>query len=46
MSLMRFCAIMIGLGDRMANAGIGDGSISIQNGTTEALDRLLARQGA
>jgi len=43
---MRFCAIMIGLGDRMTRAGIvpAEAEMSIRNGTTDALDRLLARQ--
>jgi aminoglycoside phosphotransferase (APT) family kinase protein len=45
---MRFCAIMIKLGDRMARAGIvpAEVNMSIENGTTDSLDRLLARQGA
>lgn len=45
---MRFCAIMIKLGDRMARAGIvpAEVNMSVQNGTTESLDRLLKRQGA
>lgn len=44
---MRFCAIMIKLGDRMARAGIVPASVELwrENGTTHALDRLLARQG-
>lgn len=44
---MRFDAIMIKLGDRMLRAGIvpPDASISVNNGTTEALARLLERQG-
>jgi len=44
---MRFDAIMIKLGDRMVRAGIipPEHSIAIDNGTTEALERLLARQG-
>ncbi len=46
--LMRFCAIMIKLGDRMTRAGIVpvEANMPIQNGTTEGLARLLARQGA
>jgi aminoglycoside phosphotransferase (APT) family kinase protein len=45
---MRFCAIMIKLGDRMARAGIvpAEANMSIENGTTDSLARLLARQGA
>lgn len=45
---MRFCAIMIKLGDRMTRAGIvpAEVNMSIQNGTTESLRRLLDRQGA
>ncbi len=44
---MRFCAIMIKLADRMVRAEIvpAELNMSIQNGTTEALERLLARQG-
>jgi len=44
---MRFCAIMIKLGDRMARAGIVPASLAMwrENGTTQALERLLARQG-
>jgi aminoglycoside phosphotransferase (APT) family kinase protein len=43
---MRFCAIMIKLGDRMTRAGIvpAEVNMSIHNGTTDSLDRLLARQ--
>jgi aminoglycoside phosphotransferase (APT) family kinase protein len=45
---MRFCAIMIKLGDRMTRAGIvpKDVNMSIQNGTTDSLARLLAKQNA
>jgi len=45
---MRFCAIMIKLGDRMVRAGIvpAEVNMSLANGTTDALARLLARQGA
>ena len=45
---MRFCAIMIKLGDRLTRAGIvpPEANMPIQNGTTESLERLLARQGA
>ncbi len=45
---MRFCSIMIKLGDRMVRAGIvpEEVKLSTQNGTTESLERLLARQGA
>lgn len=45
---MRFCAIMIKLGDRMVRAGIvpADVNMSVANGTTDSLARLLARQGA
>lgn len=44
---MRFDAIMIKLGDRMVRAGIVPESINmpVQNGTTDALGRLLERQG-
>jgi aminoglycoside phosphotransferase (APT) family kinase protein len=44
---MRFDAIMIKLGDRMVRAGIVPESVnmSVNNGTTEALGRLLERQG-
>jgi aminoglycoside phosphotransferase (APT) family kinase protein len=44
---MRFDAIMIKLGDRMARAGIvpAEPGISIDNGTTDGLGRLLERQG-
>lgn len=44
---MRFDAIMIKLGDRMVRAGLipEQHSIAIQNGTTDALARLLERQG-
>ena len=46
--LMRFCAIMIKLGDRMARAGVVPASIEMwrENGTTHSLAALLARQGA
>ena len=45
---MRFNAIMVGLGDRMVRAGImpEENNMAINNGTTDALDRLLKRQGA
>ena len=45
---MRFCAIMIGLGDRLVRANVmpAENNMAIDNGTTEALDRLLARRGA
>jgi hypothetical protein len=44
---MRFCAIMIKLGDRMVRAGIVPAAVELwrENGTTQALDRLVARQG-
>jgi aminoglycoside phosphotransferase (APT) family kinase protein len=44
---MRFDAIMIKLGDRMVHAGLVPESVnmSVSNGTTEALGRLLERQG-
>jgi len=44
---MRFDAIMIKLGDRMVRAGIlpEEHNIAINNGTTDALGRLLERQG-
>jgi aminoglycoside phosphotransferase (APT) family kinase protein len=45
---MRFCAIMIKLADRLVRAEIVPAELNmpIQNGTTEALERLLARQGS
>ena len=44
---MRFDAIMIRLGDRLVKRGYlpPEGSIAIENGTTEAVARLLAGQG-
>ncbi len=44
---MRFDAIMIKLGDRMVRAGIlpEEHSIAVNNGTTDALGRLLEREG-
>ncbi len=47
-AVMRFCAIMIKLGDRMTRAGImpPEANLSVENGTTDALARLLAKQGA
>ncbi len=44
---MRFDAIMIKLGHRMTRAGIVPESqnMAVENGTTEALGRLLERQG-
>jgi aminoglycoside phosphotransferase (APT) family kinase protein len=44
---MRFDAIMIKLGDRMVRAGVvpAEANMSVQNGTTESLARLLDRQG-
>jgi hypothetical protein len=44
---MRFDAIMIKLGDRMTRAGIVPeaANMAIDNGTTDALGRLLERQG-
>ena len=46
--LMRFCAIMIKLGDRMVRAGVVPASVEMwrENGTTTSLASLLARQGA
>lgn len=46
--VMRFCAIMVKLGDRLTRRGLAppEANMSVQNGTTEALERLLARQGA
>jgi aminoglycoside phosphotransferase (APT) family kinase protein len=43
-AVMRFCAIMIKLGDRFVKAGLGDPdqSPAIHNGVTDALDRLLS----
>jgi aminoglycoside phosphotransferase (APT) family kinase protein len=45
---MRFCAIMIKLADRMVRAGIVPAQLDmpIRNGTTDALEKLLARQRA
>ena len=45
---MRFCAIMIKLGDRMVRAGIVPASLEMwrDNGTTQSVARLLARQGS
>ncbi|MFO0689925.1 MAG: phosphotransferase family protein [Myxococcota bacterium] len=45
---MRFDAIMIKLGDRLVRAGIVPAAVEMwrENGTTQSLDRLLARQGA
>ena len=42
---LRFCAIMIKLGDRFTAAGIANPnqSTAIHNGVTDALARLLAR---
>ncbi len=47
-AVMRFCAIMIKLGDRIARAGMlpAGADMSVENGTTDALERLLAKQGA
>jgi aminoglycoside phosphotransferase (APT) family kinase protein len=47
-AVMRFCAIMIKLGDRLTRAGIvpEEAGMSIRNGTTDSLERLLARQRA
>ena len=44
---MRFDAIMIKLGDRMVRHGIAPAghTMSVDNGTTDALARLLERQG-
>ncbi|MFK7898769.1 MAG: phosphotransferase family protein [Myxococcota bacterium] len=45
---MRFCAIMVPLGDRMARAGIvpAEAEMYVKNGTTDSLAKLLERQGA
>jgi aminoglycoside phosphotransferase (APT) family kinase protein len=45
---MRFCAIMIKLSGRFLAAGFQteETSTAVNNGVTEALDRLLAKQGA
>jgi len=45
--LMRFCAIMIKLGDRIIRAGIAPAASEMwrENGTTHSLARLLERQG-
>ncbi len=42
--VMRFCQVMIGLGDRMTAAGLAppEANMSINNGVTEALARLLS----
>ncbi len=44
---MRFDAIMVKLGDRMVRAGIvpEEAGMAVNNGTTDALGRLLERQG-
>ena len=46
--LLRFCAIMIKLGDRLVRAGIVPAAAEMwrENGTTQSLERLLAHQGA
>lgn len=45
-AVMRFCAIMVKLGDRLTRRGLAppDANLPIANGTTEALARLLERQ--
>lgn len=45
---MRFCAIMIKLGDRLVRAGVVPAQLEMwrENGTTQSLARLLDRQGA
>lgn len=47
-AVMRFCAIMVKLGDRLTRRGIAppEAKLSVANGTTDALARLLAKQGA
>jgi aminoglycoside phosphotransferase (APT) family kinase protein len=47
-AVMRFCAIMVKLGDRLTRRGLAppEAKLSVANGTTDALERLLARQGA
>lgn len=47
-AVMRFCAIMIKLGDRLTRRGLAppEANLSVSNGTTEALQRLLAKRGA
>ena len=47
-ALMRFCAIMIGLGDRLVRAGLipEENNMAIQNGTTDGLARRLEAVGA
>jgi aminoglycoside phosphotransferase (APT) family kinase protein len=42
-ALMRFCAIMVGLGDRMVRAGLvpPENNMGIANGTTDGLARRL-----
>jgi aminoglycoside phosphotransferase (APT) family kinase protein len=46
--VMRFCAIMVKLGDRLTSRGLApvEANMSVANGTTDALERLLAKQGA
>jgi aminoglycoside phosphotransferase (APT) family kinase protein len=47
-AVARFCAIMIKLGNRLTRAGVVpvEADLPVQNGTTEALERLLRAQGA
>lgn len=47
-AVMRFCAIMVKLGDRLTRRGLAprEANLSVANGTTDALTRLLAKQGA
>ena len=46
--LMRFCGIMVGLGDRMVRAGLvpEEHNMAINNGTTDGLRRRLEVAGA
>jgi aminoglycoside phosphotransferase (APT) family kinase protein len=47
-AVMRFCAIMVKLGDRLTRRGLAppEAELPVRNGTTDALERLLAKQGA
>ena len=45
---MRFCAIMVKLGDRLTRRGLApaEAKLPVANGTADALARLLAKRGA
>ena len=47
-AVMRFCAIMVKLGDRLTSRGFAppESNMPVVNGTTDALERLLKKQGA